>query len=121
MPEVTLAKMAVGNPLRWILFNPSIRKQRIQLLADTFRSKGIRVSRWQLDPIKRNGYHSPWLYWRIDYTTQSYKFLFHSVAIDVPLDYYYQPDQEWLAESIVTEYLLKMASTLDYRVIQKKP
>jgi hypothetical protein len=25
----------------------------------------------------------------------------------VPLDYYYQPDQEWLAESIVTEYLLK--------------
>jgi hypothetical protein len=39
----------------------------------------------------------------------------------VPLDYYYQPDQEWLAESIVTEYLLKMASTLDYRVIQKKP
>lgn len=107
MPEVTLGKMPVGSLLRWKLHKPSIRKQRIQLLADTFRSKGIRVSRWQLDPIKRNGYHSPWIYWQIDYTTQSYKFLFHSVAIDVPLDYYYQPDQEWLAESIVTEYLLK--------------
>jgi hypothetical protein len=24
----------------------------------------------------------------------------------VPLDYYFQPHQEWLAESIVTEYIL---------------
>jgi hypothetical protein len=113
MPEVTLAKMAVGNPLRWILFNPSIRKQRIQLLADTFRSKGINMHGWQLDPIKH--------VMRIDYATQNYKYWMWGSEIHVPLDYYYQPDQEWLAESIVTEYLLKMASTLDYRVIQKKP
>jgi hypothetical protein len=115
MPEVTLAKMAVGNPLRWILFNPSIRKQRIQLLADTFRSKGINMHGWQLDPIKHV------MHCGIDYATQNYKYWMWGSEIHVPLDYYYQPDQEWLAESIVTEYLLKMASTLDYRVIQKKP
>lgn len=63
---------------------------------------------WQLDPIKRNGYiWEPGPQWRIDYTTQNYTFDLWGVDIHVPLDYYYQPDQEWLAESIVTEYLLK--------------
>ena len=81
----------------------SLRRHRIRLLYESFGKKGIKIWRDQLDPLKVG---DPHYVSRIDYQTKCHVFELNGDVVHVPLDYYFQPHQEWLAESIVTEYIL---------------